>query len=70
MVYDGEIVSINLDTKIYHIRYTYVDEEDMTVPDVRRFWIAKEVDKKKRGSKNNKQQSDKNEWLHATLMKL
>ena len=34
MAYDGEIVSINLDTKFYHIRYTDGDEEDMTASDV------------------------------------
>ena len=51
MAYDGEIVSINLDTKFYHIKYTDGDEEDMTVSDVQKFWIPKEVDKKKRGSK-------------------
>ena len=51
MAYYGEIVSINLDTKFYHIRYTDEDEEYMTVSDVQRFWIAKEVNKKKRCSK-------------------
>ena len=59
--YDGEIVSINLDTKFYHIRYTDGDEKDMTVSDVQNFWIAKRVNKKKRGSKNGKQSRDKNE---------
>ena len=61
MAYDGEIVSINLDITFYHIRYTDKDEEVMTVSDIQRFWIAKEV--KKRGNKNNKQCRDKNEWL-------
>ena len=54
MTYDGEIVSINLDTKFYPIRYTDGDEEDMNVLDVQRFWITKEVDKKKRDSKTDK----------------
>ena len=54
MAYDGEIVSLNLDKKFYHIRYTDRDEEDMTVLDVKRFWIAKEVNKKKRGSKKRR----------------
>ena len=53
MSYDGEIVSINLNTKFYLIRYTDRDEEDITVSEVQRFWIAKEVNKKKRDSKNN-----------------
>ena len=51
MAYDGKIVSLNLDEKFYNSRYTDKDEEDMTVPDVQRFWIAKEVSKKKRSSK-------------------
>ena len=67
LVYDGEIVSVNLETKLYHIKYSDGDTEDMTVSDIRKFWIAKEVDKKKRGSKNDEQQSNKNEWLRAKL---
>ena len=51
MAYDGEIVSINLDTKFYHIRYSDGDEEDMAVSDKQKFWIAKEIDKEKRGRK-------------------
>ena len=51
MAYDGEIASINLDTKFYHIKYSDGDEEDMTVSDIQQIWIAKEVNKKKRGSK-------------------
>ena len=51
MAYDEEIVSINLDTKFYHIKYSDGDEKDMTVSDIRKFWISKEVDKKKRGNK-------------------
>ena len=51
MAYDGEILSINLDTKFYHIRCSDGDEEDMTVSEKQKFWITKEVDKKKRGSK-------------------
>lgn len=54
LVYDREIVSINLDTKLYHIKYSDVDKEDMTVSDIRKFWIAKKVDKKKRGSKKQR----------------
>ena len=57
MAYDGEIVSVNPDTKFYRIRYSDRDEEDMTVSDIQRFWIAKEVNKKKRG--NKKQQTTK-----------
>ena len=37
MAYVGEIVSINLDTKFYHIRYSDGDEEDMTVSDIQIF---------------------------------
>ena len=48
MSYDGKIVSINLGTTFYYVRYTSSAEEDMTVSDVQRFWIA---NKKKRGSK-------------------
>ena len=51
IAYDGEIESINLATKFYHIRYSDGDLEDMTVSDVRKNWIPKEEDKKKRGSK-------------------
>ena len=47
---DGEIVSINLDTKFYHIRYTDEDEKDMIVSGVQKFWIAKEVNNEKRES--------------------
>ena len=54
LAYDGEIVSINLDTKFYHIKYSDGDEEDMTVSDIRKFWIAKEVDKKKRSNKKRR----------------
>ena len=54
LVYDGEIVSVNLETKLYHIKYSDGDEEDMTVSDIRKFWIAKEVNKKKRGSKKRR----------------
>ena len=51
IAYDGEIESINFATKFYHIRYSDGDSEDMTVSDVRRNWIPKEEDKKKRSSK-------------------
>ena len=54
MAYDGEIVSINLDTKFYHIRYSDGDEEDMTVSDIQKFSIAKEVDEKRRASKKRR----------------
>ena len=37
-----------------NIKYSDGDEEDMTVSDIRKFWIAKEVDKKKRGSKKRR----------------
>ena len=47
---DGEIVSINLNTKFYCIRYTDKGKEDMTVAYVQRYWVTKEVNKKKRGS--------------------
>ena len=39
MAHDVEIVSINLDTKFYHIRYTDRDEEDVTVSDINIKWI-------------------------------
>ena len=48
MLYDGEIVLINLGKKFYRIWYIDGDEEDMTVSDVQIFWIANEVDQKKR----------------------
>ena len=55
--YDGEIVSINLNTKFYHIRYTDKDKEDMTVADVRRYWVVKVVNKNKSGRKKDKQRN-------------
>lgn len=59
MWYNEEIVSINLDTKFYCIRYTDKDKGDITaVVDVRRYLVAKEVYKKKQGS--TKRQTKKN----------
>ena len=50
LLYDGETVSLNLDTQFYHRRYTDEDEEDMAVVDVQRYWIFNEVNNKKRGN--------------------
>ena len=59
MAYDGEIVSINLDTKFYRIGYTDRDEEDMTVSEVQSFGLPKRSTKRKEIVKNNKQGSNK-----------
>ena len=54
IAFDGIIESINYATKFYHIRYSDGDSEDMTVSDVRKYWIPTEEDKKKRSSKKRR----------------
>ena len=56
MTYDGEIISINLDTNFYHIRYSDRDEKDMTVSVIRKFGLPKRLTKRKEVVKttNNK----------------
>ena len=51
IAFDGINESINYATKFYHIRYSDGDSEDMTVSDVRKYWIPTEENKKKRSSK-------------------
>ena len=55
--YDGEEVSINLDTKFYCIKYMAKDVEDTTVADVRIYWVPKEVNNRRKVIQNNKQRS-------------
>ena len=49
--YDGKVISINLNTNVYYVRNTNKNKEDMTVADTQRYWVAKEVNQKKRGIK-------------------
>ena len=59
--YDGWIESINHENKLYSVKYNDGDKEDMTISDIRKYWVEKEKVNKK--SSSNKRQRTKKTYM-------
>ena len=60
--YNGWVESINLDNKLYNVKYNNGDEEDMTISDIRKYWIEKEKVNKKSSSNKRQRTKKKCTW--------
>ena len=64
---DGKISSIDKKNKLYHVKYEDNDSEDMTMVEVRKYWVKPEPDQDKSSSK--KKQRTKNIMKFLKILK-
>ena len=49
--HDGKISSIDKKNKLYHVKYNNNDSEDMTITEVRKYWVKPKPEEDKSSSK-------------------